>query len=87
MSLPCSCRQRNNVLQTFLRVNEDAELRIAAYLAAMQCPTEGVVQQVRDALLSEEVNQVSRNVSSVCVNQKAFAKSRRCKKRRHAKKP
>lgn len=67
MSLPCSCRQRNNVLQTFLRVNEDAELRIAAYLAAMQCPTEGVVQQVRDALLSEEVNQVSRNVSSVCV--------------------
>lgn len=55
------------MLQTFLRVNEDAELRIAAYLAAMQCPTEGVVQQVRDALLSEEVNQVSRNVSSVCV--------------------
>ena len=38
--------------------DEDSELRIAAYLAVMQCPTQYVVDQIKETLASEEVNQV-----------------------------
>ena len=38
--------------------DEDSELRIAAYLAMMQCPTQYIVDQVKETLASEEVNQV-----------------------------
>ena len=37
---------------------EDAELRIAAYLAVMQCPTQYMIDQIKETLASEEVNQV-----------------------------
>ena len=41
------------------RDNEaDSELRIAAYLAMMHCPTETVLIHVKEVLESEEVNQV-----------------------------
>ncbi|KAL8574007.1 hypothetical protein ACOMHN_029454 [Nucella lapillus] len=55
--MPCSA-DRNDVMEVFLRHSEDSELRIAAYLTVMQCPAENVLNQVRQALLSEEVNQV-----------------------------
>lgn len=55
--VPCSA-DRNNIMQLFLRHTEDSELRIAAYLAVMKCPSDSVLRQVRQALLKEEVNQV-----------------------------
>ena len=45
-------------MQTYLRTDEDSELRIAAYLGVMQCPNQYVIDQVKETLASEEVNQV-----------------------------
>ena len=53
------CVQRNDVMEMFLRQSEDSELRVAAYLAVMKCPSDNVLKQVRHALLAEQVNQVS----------------------------
>eukprot|EP00916_Digyalum_oweni_P007506 GHVL01012678.1.p1 GENE.GHVL01012678.1~~GHVL01012678.1.p1 ORF type:complete len:223 (+),score=7.67 GHVL01012678.1:243-911(+) len=55
--MPCSA-DRNNVMEIFRRHSEDSELRIAAYLAVMKCPSQAVLTQVRQALTDEEVNQV-----------------------------
>ncbi|XP_076440191.1 uncharacterized protein LOC143279842 [Babylonia areolata] len=55
--MPCTA-DRDDVMEVFLRHSEDSELRIAAYLAVMQCPSDSVLTQVRQALLAEEVNQV-----------------------------
>ena len=46
-------------MEMYLRQSEDSELRVAAYLAVMKCPSDSVLTQVRQALLAEEVNQVS----------------------------
>jgi hypothetical protein len=46
-------------MELFQRETEDTELRIAAYLAVMKCPSDWVIGQVREALTAETVNQVS----------------------------
>jgi hypothetical protein len=45
-------------LTLFSDANEDAEIRIAAYLASMQCATPDVVDAVTNMLKTEKVNQV-----------------------------
>lgn len=39
-------------------MTQDSELRIAAYLAVMQCPTQQLLEQVKQMMIREEVNQV-----------------------------
>ena len=39
-------------------MEEDSELRIAAYLSLMQCPNTDVISHVRSVLENEEINQV-----------------------------
>lgn len=51
--------QRNNLLALFRNTDEDSELRLAAYLQVMKCPTDNILQQIKETLMSEEVNQVS----------------------------
>lgn len=36
----------------------DSELRIAAYLAVMQCPNPYFISQIKETLANEQVNQV-----------------------------
>ena len=55
--MPCQY-ERRDMLRAFLNVEEDTEIRIGAYLAAMKCPTREVVQKVKDTLNKEVVNQV-----------------------------
>lgn len=55
--MPCSA-DRTTVMATFRRESEDTELRIGAYLAVMKCPSQWVIDQVREALQAEKVNQV-----------------------------
>jgi hypothetical protein len=45
-------------MAVFRNREEDSELRIAAYLATMTCPSNIVMSKVRYLLESEEVNQV-----------------------------
>lgn len=51
--------QRNNLIALFRNADEDSELRLAAYLQVMKCPNDIILQQIKQTLLSEEVNQVS----------------------------
>ena len=45
-------------MNLFADAKEDVEVRIAAYLATMQCANRETIQQVRKVLETEEVNQV-----------------------------
>ncbi|GFR65207.1 apolipophorin [Elysia marginata] len=49
---------RRTPMEIFLDKGEDSELRIAAYLAVMDCPFENVLSKVKQQLEREEVNQV-----------------------------
>ncbi|XP_062612312.1 LOW QUALITY PROTEIN: uncharacterized protein LOC134274081 [Saccostrea cucullata] len=49
---------RNNLIALYRNTDEDSELRLAAYLQVMKCPNDFVLQQIKQTLLSEEVNQV-----------------------------
>ncbi|CAG5119505.1 unnamed protein product, partial [Candidula unifasciata] len=49
---------RGTVMDTFVNTNEDSELRIAAYLAIMQCWDERFLTEIKNALKKEEINQV-----------------------------
>jgi hypothetical protein len=40
-------------------IDEDSEIRIAAYKVLMECPSNKVLGVVRNTLAKEEVNQVS----------------------------
>ena len=39
--------------------SEEVEVRVAAYLAVMQCPTSSVIATVKNVLENEEINQVT----------------------------
>lgn len=56
------------MMALFRSKNEDSELRIAAYLSVIECPTEWVLDQVKETLESEEVNQVGSFVWSHLTN-------------------
>lgn len=49
-------------------VKEDSELRIAAYLAVIECPSNFVLDQVKDTLKTEEMNQVGSFIWSHLTN-------------------
>nr|XP_034313736.1 apolipophorins isoform X7 [Crassostrea gigas] len=55
--MPCAA-DRNNLIALFRNTDEDSELRLAAYLQVMKCPTDNILQQIKETLMSEEVNQV-----------------------------
>ncbi|XP_067679783.1 uncharacterized protein [Haliotis asinina] len=65
--LPCSA-DRNEVMTIFRNGEQDPELRIAAYLALMQCPSEDVLSRIQDTLASEEASQVGSFVWSHLTN-------------------
>ncbi|OWF55153.1 Apolipophorin [Mizuhopecten yessoensis] len=54
---PCNV-ERYNLMLMFTNKTEDPELRIAAYLASMQCTDEQTLDMVQTVLEDEEVNQV-----------------------------
>lgn len=54
---PCEY-DRSGLLAAYLDESQDPEVRIAAYLSVMTCPTPQVLAAVRDRLTSEGVNQV-----------------------------
>lgn len=55
--LPCQFEIQTPILEVYKDTMQDSELRIAAYLALMKCPTPSVVDSVREALEAEPVNQ------------------------------
>ncbi|XP_064121465.1 uncharacterized protein LOC135225850 [Macrobrachium nipponense] len=54
---PCEY-DRSNILALFQDESYDPELRIAAYLSLMSCPTPSFIDIVKERLISEGVNQV-----------------------------
>jgi hypothetical protein len=60
--------QRRDILSLFRNKDEDSELRIAAYLAVMECPSNSVLALVKQTLESEEINQVGSFVWSHLTN-------------------
>lgn len=55
---------RNEMLRTYQNVHENVELRIAGYLAAIKCPSNPVIESVRDAIRNESIKQVGSFVYS-----------------------
>ncbi|CAG2237075.1 Polyamine deacetylase HDAC10,Histone deacetylase 6 [Mytilus edulis] len=51
-----SCK-RNNLMILYRDDSEDSEIRIAAYIQMMKCPTDNILSQIKDTLAKEEVNQ------------------------------
>ena len=57
-SLACHYpEQQFDLLGSFTDIQEDSELRIAVYRALMACPSESVVEAIKDLLAREQVNQ------------------------------
>ena len=54
---PCEY-DRSNLVAAYQDEAQDSEVRIAAYLSVMTCPTPAVVAAIKDRLTSEGVNQV-----------------------------
>ena len=55
--VPCDSYDRSHLLSYFRNINHDSELRIASYLAIMRCPTPQLLEEVKQTLISESVNQ------------------------------
>ncbi|GFT71844.1 vitellogenin [Nephila pilipes] len=49
---------REELMKTYSNYNEDTEIRIAAYLAVMRCPSVSVIEQVKDVMMKEKINHV-----------------------------
>ena len=60
--------QRSQAFKVFNDKEEDSELRIAAYLALMQCPSKSILSTFQSALEKEEVNQVGSFIWSHLTN-------------------
>lgn len=54
---PCEVQPSSAFLKLYTEQRLDVELRIAAYLAAMRCPSPTTIRVVKDALYAEDVNQ------------------------------
>lgn len=50
--------QRNDLMSLYTNRDEDSELRIAAYLSLMKCPSTSILKRIQTTLESEDVNQV-----------------------------
>lgn len=57
-SSSCSPSTSAKALGLLKDTNEDSELRIEAYLAAIKCPSEELANQIAEVVNSEQVNQV-----------------------------
>lgn len=59
--VPCDSRDSENshLLTLFSDKAQDNEVRIASYLALMRCPTQTLVDTLKDSLTSEGINQVA----------------------------
>ena len=66
--MPCSTVSESGLMSAFANTREDTEVRVAAYLAVMQCPTHQIVDKVQEVLSAETVNQVSSFVWSHLTN-------------------
>ncbi|KAB7506473.1 Vitellogenin [Armadillidium nasatum] len=55
---PCSY-DRDHLLSAYTDQELDNEIRISAYLGLMKCPTQEIIDTVKDRLTSEGVNQVA----------------------------
>ena len=66
--MSCSAVTDSNLMATFANTREDTEVRVAAYLAVMQCPSYNIVDKVQEVLSTETVNQVSSFVWSHLTN-------------------
>lgn len=53
----CQSASRKPLWAVFRNENYDSELRIAAYLAVMHCPTPQLVKEIKLMLTNEAVNQ------------------------------
>ncbi|GFQ98349.1 vitellogenin [Trichonephila clavata] len=49
---------REELMKTYSNYNEDTEIRIAAYLAVMRCPSVPVIEQVKEVMMGEKINHV-----------------------------
>jgi len=67
------CENRDDLMKMLMNSEEDSELRIKSYLAAMQCPSAQTLAQVREMLGQEEVNQVGSFVWTHLTNLKETA--------------
>ncbi|KAI9556281.1 hypothetical protein GHT06_018855 [Daphnia sinensis] len=56
--VPCHLDDRNALLSFYLDTKQDSELRIGAYLAVMQCPSPQLLEEIKQALMNEPVNQI-----------------------------
>ncbi len=56
--VPCHLDGRDSLLSFYRDTKHDSELRIGAYLAAMQCPSAQLLEEVKQTLINENVNQV-----------------------------
>ena len=56
--VPCHMADRSSLSSLYRDMSQDSELRIAAYLAVMQCPTAQLLEDVKLMMIREEVNQV-----------------------------
>lgn len=65
--LPCTGNTRLHFLDLYTNKHEDTELRIAAYLAIMQCPSSHTIRHIKDTLYSEEVNQGKQHTVKIVV--------------------
>jgi len=61
--VPCYSTTRKSLWALFRNANYDSELRIAAYLAVMQCPTPQLIKEIKYMLTEEAVNQGKFHIS------------------------
>jgi hypothetical protein len=71
--LPCTENIQSHFLGLYTDKHEDTELRIAAYLAIMQCPASHTIRYIKDTLYNEDVNQGKQ----YAVQRKAFVVDRK----------
>jgi hypothetical protein len=60
--------QKSSILSIFTNVEEDSEIRIAAYKSLMACPSDELLNTIKVTLGKEEVNQVGSYVWSHLTN-------------------
>ena len=66
-----SASQDDALWKTYENKDLDSELRVAAYLAIMRCPSESVLRKMADSLEKEEDDQVGSFVYSHLTNLKS----------------
>ena len=64
--VPCHSVSRKSLWRFFRDEKHDSELRIAAYLAVMHCPTPQLMEEIKQTLTNEAVNQGSILFSKLC---------------------